>query len=196
MAGGFRDPLVGRDVLTGCLFGALMAALARLEWFVPSWLGDPPAQPLSGPDWQFMGARAIIANLSNTVIFNLLISFLFLFVLFLFRALLRKEWAAAVAFTLFFAVLFAYSGGPFVLVWNLIFFANVFLLIRLGFLALMAQGVFGFCLLNGFPLTNQGSAWYAGIGMAGILLMAAMALYGFYTSLGGRPVFGGAVFEE
>jgi len=96
----------------------------------------------------------------------------------------------------FFAVLFAYSGGPFVLAWNLIFFANVFLLIRLGFLALMAQGVFGFCLLNGFPLTNQGSAWYAGIGMAGILLMAAMALYGFYTSLGGRPVFRGAVFED
>jgi hypothetical protein len=26
--------------------------------------------------------------------------------------------------------------------------------------------------------------------------MAAMALYGFYTSLGGRPVFGGAVLEE
>jgi len=26
--------------------------------------------------------------------------------------------------------------------------------------------------------------------------MAALALYGFYTSLGGRPVFGGAVLEE
>jgi len=26
--------------------------------------------------------------------------------------------------------------------------------------------------------------------------MAAMAFYGFYISLGGRPVFGGAVLEE
>jgi hypothetical protein len=26
--------------------------------------------------------------------------------------------------------------------------------------------------------------------------MAAIAFYGFYTSLGGRPVFGGAVLEE
>jgi hypothetical protein len=29
-----------------------------------------------------------------------------------------------------------------------------------------------------------------------ILLMAAMAFYGFYISLGGRPVFGGTVLEE
>ena len=43
-------------------------------------------------------------------------------------------------------------------------------------------------LLRSFPLTTQGSAWYAGISLAGILLMAAMAFYGFYTSLeAGRP---------
>jgi hypothetical protein len=72
---------------------------------------------------------------------------------------------------------------------------SVFLLIRLGLLALVASAVFQFCFLN-LPLTTQGSAWYAGISLAGILLMAAMTLYGFYTSLGGRPVFGGAVLEE
>jgi len=32
--------------------------------------------------------------------------------------------------------------------------------------------------------------------VAGILLIAALAFYGFYTSLGDRPVFGGAVLEE
>jgi hypothetical protein len=197
LAGGFRDPLVGRDVLAGCLFAALTAALARLQWFVPSWLGDLPAQPLSGPEWQFLGARAIIASLSNNAIFTLLLCFLFLFVLFLFRTWLRKEWAAAVAFAIFFAVFFGYSGGPFVVAWNLVFsLATVFLLIRLGLLALMAQGVFRFCLLDSFPLTTHGSLWYAGISLAGILLMATMAFYGFYTSLGGRPVLGGAVFEE
>jgi hypothetical protein len=50
--------------------------------------------------------------------------------------------------------------------------------------------------LTTFPLTSQASAWYAGISLTGILLMAALALYGFYTSLGGRPVFGGAVLVE
>ena len=51
-------------------------------------------------------------------------------------------------------------------------------------------------LLEGYPLTTQGSAWYAGISLTAVLLMAAIALYCFYTSLGGRPVFGGAMLEE
>jgi hypothetical protein len=71
----------------------------------------------------------------------------------------------------------------------------VFMLIRFGLLWLVAGFVFGE-FLESFPLTTQGSAWYAGISLAGILLMAAMAFYGFYTSLGGRPVFGSAVLEE
>jgi hypothetical protein len=52
-----------------------------------------------------------------------------------------------------------------------------------------------YSVLNDFPLTTQGSAWYAGISLAGNLLMAAIVLC-FYTSLGGRPVFGGAMLEE
>jgi hypothetical protein len=73
---------------------------------------------------------------------------------------------------------------------------TVFVLIRLGFLALVASVIFHLCLLENFPLTTQGSTWYAGLGLAGILLMGAMAFYGFYTSLGGRPVFGGALLAE
>jgi len=65
----------------------------------------------------------------------------------------------------------------------------------LGLLALVAAFVFGLCFQN-LPLTTQGSAWYAGISLTAILLMAAMTFYGFYTSLGGRPIFGGAVLEE
>jgi hypothetical protein len=41
------------------------------------------------------------------------------------------------------AVFFAYTGGSLVVLWTLIFnLATVFLLICLGFLAMMAQGVF------------------------------------------------------
>ena len=72
---------------------------------------------------------------------------------------------------------------------------TVFLLRRLGLLWLVVTWVFA-SLPTSFPLTTQSSAWYAGISLTGILLMAAMAFYGFYTSLGDRPVFGGAVLEE
>jgi hypothetical protein len=68
-------------------------------------------------------------------------------------------------------------------------------MIRFGLLALVANFMV-FNILQNFPLTTQGSAWYAGISLTGILLMAAMVLYGFYTSLGGRPVFGGTMLQE
>jgi Protein kinase domain len=203
LAGGFRDPLVGRDVLAGCLWGAIIQDLTILLWFIPSWLGYLPPQPLSSADWLFpAGARATIAFFSNNLVYGaLLFPLAALFVLFLFRALLRKEWAASLAWVLLNSVLFVVGRVgreyvPLALVEALILnVVTVFLLRRLGLLWLVVgSGFFG--ILSFFPLTTQGSAWYAGISLAGILLMAAIAFYGFYTSLGGRPVFGGAAFEE
>ncbi len=195
LAGDFRNPLVGRDVLAGCLWGAFVAAVLRLEWFIPSWLGYPPPQPSSGQQWQFLGARTIIAYVSNSLLSEVLLALAFLFLLVLLRALLRKEWAAAIAWVFFLTVFF--SGGsksvPVALV--IVLGGTVFLLRRLGLLWFVVMFVFA-SLLGDFPLTTQGSAWYAGISLAGILLMAAITFYAFYTSLGGRPVFGGAVLEE
>ncbi len=200
LAGGFRDPLVGRDVLAGCLLGAFAIALGRLGWFVPSRFGYPPPQPYSGPQWQFLGARTIIASMSTKVILEIFISLALLFALVLLRALLRNERAAAVACVLLFTIFYA-AGNHALLVpvvfvtWLITTALTVFLLIRFGLLAVVAAGVFN-DLLGSFPLTTQGSAWYAGISLAGILLMAAMAFYGFAASLGGRPIFGGAVLDE
>ncbi len=116
------------------------------------------------------------------------------------RALLRKQWAAAIAFVVFLSGLSAAARSQdaisvFVglLILNSV---SVFLLIRLGLLALLAAFVCQLCLIENFPLTTQGSVWYAGISLAGILLMAALAFYAFYISLGGRPVFGSAVLED
>jgi hypothetical protein len=152
---------------------------------------------MTGPVSQFLGARPIIADISNTLVGSVFIALGCLFVLFLFRTLLRKEWAAAIAFVLFFLVFVAVGSESVlvVLVRNLILNGlTVFLLRRLGLLALVAAFAFqGF--LDSFPLTILGSAWYGGISLAGILVMAAMTFYGFYTSLGGRPVFGSAVRE-
>ena len=198
LAGGFRDPLVGRDVLAGCLWGAFVADLERLMWFVPSWLGQPPPQPISGPDWQLLGVRTTIASTSGSLFFGLFVPLATLFFLFVLRALLRKEWAASISWVLFLAVFLSLGSDsiPAALVVNLIVQGVTVILLRsLGLLWLVAAIVFnGF--LTTFPLTTQASAWYAGISLAGILLMAAIAFYAFYTSLGGRPVFGRALLDE
>jgi len=173
--GGVLDPLVGRDVLFGCLLSITGICVVRLAWFVPLWLGRPPVQPYVGPTWQLLGARAIISTLSNGIIFSILAGLASLALLFLFRTLLRKDWAAATAYVLFFGLVGAtLTGGSIavVLVPRLILSAlGVFLLIRFGVLALVAANVFD-VFLGGFPLTTNMSSWYADTSLAGMLLMA------------------------
>jgi hypothetical protein len=84
---------------------------------------------------------------------------------------------------------------PVALMENLIVQGVMMFSLFLGLLWLVVT-IFLVGLLSRFPLTRETSSWYAGISLAGILLMAAMTFYSFYTSLGDRPVFGGSVLEE
>jgi hypothetical protein len=60
---------------------------------------------------------------------------------------------------------------------------TAFLLIRFGLLVVVGAGIFN-DILRSFPLTTQMSSWYAGTSLAGILLLAAIALSAFFPSLG------------
>ena len=59
----------------------------------------------------------------------------------------------------------------------------VLILRRYGLLALVVGLVVQNVLLV-FPLTSHLSRWYAPVGLAGIFVIAAVGVYGFYTSLG------------
>jgi len=144
LAGGFRDPMVGRDVLVGCLSAAATTAIARLLWFVPSWLGHLPPQPQSGPEWEFLGARTIIADIARLLFGAPILWLAALFVLVLLRVLLRKEGAAAVAWVILFTAFIGAGNllAPEALAGNLIFVVMAaFLLIRFGLLTMVAHDV-------------------------------------------------------
>jgi len=53
-----------------------------------------------------------------------------------------------------------------------------FLLTRFGFLPIVANFVV-WRILEDFPFTTQGSAWYSGMSLAGTLLLASIALCAF-----------------
>jgi hypothetical protein len=63
------------------------------------------ATTVFGPESVFLGARMIAANVAQWFMFALFAWFAALFVLFLLRVLLRKEWAAAIAWAVLFTVL-------------------------------------------------------------------------------------------
>ena len=71
----------------------------------------------------------------------------------------------------------------------------VFLLYRYGLLALITA-LFYFHLLIFFPITSDFSAWYAGDYVLAIIICLGIAVFGFYTSLAGQPLFRGALPDD
>jgi O-antigen ligase len=57
-------------------------------------------------------------------------------------------------------------------------------LLRFGILGLAAQ-IFGRNMLVGVPLTLDTSAWYAGYGLFFVLVILALAGWGFWSARGG-----------
>ena len=134
------------------------------------------------------------ADLSSTLWFSVAILCLIL----LLRVLLRRKWAAVAAFVGVFALgntLGAATNFPvdvpfFLAAWGMV----AFVLIRFGLLAFMMWSVF--TMSDSFPLTTDFSAWYAGRGLVCILLLLALASYGFYISLAGRPLFAKDLLQD
>ena len=194
--GRFRDPLVGRDVLMGCIMAAMFAFLVSLSAVVPVWLGHGPPRP----DWGLAVEKELaplggIAHSVSTLFLvhsDTLKTALFLSVaLLLLRFLLRRKWLAVGAFWFLWVLVFQSQGGT-VLVDLLLTSALaalfLFFLFRFGWLSI-AVGLFVNDVLLAFPLTFDPTAWYAGNTLFALVVVFGLAIYGFKVSLGDRPAF-------
>ena len=197
LSGEWTDPVVGRDVLVGCATGVALACEWRLAQLSPSWFGHPEELwtttfvPLTGTG-SFISE---LASMSGRVMAGALA---FLFLLFLVRTVLRNQWIAAGGWVLIVASPtiigdeVPWITAPFVLIWVML---ALFLLMRFELVALafsaLAYGVF-----DQFPMTLQISAWYSGMSLAAFVVLLALSLYGFRTSLGKRPLLDVASVED
>jgi serine/threonine-protein kinase len=183
---GIRDPLVGRDLLYGAGLACVWVALTLVRLGLHGPAGEPVFAPLDALTGMRYATSAALESFTGSLFEPLF----FFFVLFLARVVLRKQWLAAAAFIIVFAV--ASSSDIFYpwVDWPLnILFAGLiaFILIRFGLLALIAAEALSNFLL-GVPRTLDFSQWYAGMGIAPVVLVALIALYGFRISLGGRKL--------
>jgi hypothetical protein len=198
LAGGFRDALVGRDILIGALFGVALILNNYLVDLVPKWLGLPPNKPFIDGQ-RLLGMRNFIADLNELFTSTLFLSFSFLFLLLLLLIILRRKWLAALAGWLLYtflltlalsdratiSLLFAITGS----------LLTVGVLYRHGLLA-MISAMFFFHAWVFLPITTDLSAWYAGDFVLALAIYAALAFYSFYISLAGQPLFRGRFLEE
>lgn len=199
LAGGFRDPLVGRDILIGALCGVVLIANNYLADLVPKWLGWPPNKPFIDGQ-RMLGMRSFIYDLNRLLTSTLFLSFSFLFLLVFLFIILRRKWLAALAGWIFYTCLLSLAMSDKATI-SLLFGAvtgsliTVGVLYRYGLLAMIST-MFFFHLWVFFPITTNLSAWYAGNFVLALAIYVPLACYSFYISLAGQPLFRGKFLED
>ncbi|HEX5107130.1 MAG TPA: serine/threonine-protein kinase [Vicinamibacterales bacterium] len=196
LAGDLRDPLVGRDVLVGCTAGVALACLVRGAVQMYLVLDLPVDLPVSFGFETFAGTSTFLAVLVELLRTEILGGLIFLFLLFFLHSLLRNWWVAAIAFVFVLALpdtltiptrSLWFVGGV-----GLIFYAVfLFALWRFGLVALILA-LFTYQVFMRYPMTFDAANWYAGIGFAALVVVGAIAVYGFWTSLGDRSLLAAA----
>jgi serine/threonine-protein kinase len=197
--GGFHDPLVGRDLLVGAAAGALVALVGRLQFWIPAVLGETSALPTFG-HWTFEPLRGSVPTFVSVVAIHTLALLEIIFPmtwLLILRLLLRRTAPAGVVVALLGFVLFYPETGSipgYVVGWvfSLALFGGV--LFRSGLLAFAAMFQV-YRLLDQLPLTLHPDGWYVGSVLLALAFIAAPALWGFWTSRAGRPLFRDEILE-
>jgi hypothetical protein len=194
LSGRVRDPLVGRDLLTGLLAGVglVLLLIARAE--VSSRMGlivKPLDQayvlealrPVS-----YIGLIVYFA--SDTLTFALAM----LGLLLLLRVIVRNERLSVALWVLTVSTLnLGYGAMP----WDPVFaialsaFA-VAILLRFGLVSTTVMLLFT-DLMTRLPVTLDTRAWYLPLSVFTLLLVGALGAYGFIVALAGRSPFGADV---
>ncbi|MBS1839585.1 MAG: protein kinase [Acidobacteria bacterium] len=193
LAGTWNNPLVGRDVLLGVLFGTAMAFASIIRFVLPNWfnvngivVGWPVSLNWSDPATFFgnlagnilaimyaIGSLAVvflISKLTHSRVVGLLFGALFMTGPF-FRG---ENWPVEIAIAAVLALLWLVC------------------LTRVGLLSLCVALFVSEVLKSGVA-TFDFSRWYAWRGLTEICLVAAIAVFGFKIALGSKPLLGSAL---
>ncbi len=181
IAGQWRDPHVGGDLLIGISAGLAMTALMGLHNVLPPLVGQPPPMPLPTDMMGAMGLRYGVGMIVRNVGEATSAAMLGTVGLTAIGILLRRRWAAILAALIVFTPVAL--NGMFILGTPLldVVFAGLIILIfigvivRFGLLAAAATVAVHFITQNA-PLTLNLSAWWATTGICVVLLIVAATL--------------------
>ena len=202
LAGRLRDAMVGRDLLFGATFAVFLVVVGAVIGFVlPALLGRNPLSPRVQVISTLNSVRHVVWALIRFLPVAAVQALVTFCLLLFFRVLLRRDALAVAGLA---AVCFAYAfsivsrGESMILeagVSAIFATLTVAFTIRAGLLAL-ACACYVSGVLSSVPLTLDLSSWYSDRTVVTLLVLAAVAVYGFYTSLGGKPLFGASLLED
>ena len=195
VAGNVKDPLVGRDILIGVLVTSAVLLIARLDILARPLLGYPALPPAAANTALLSGTRNTL-GLLGTMVFSAAFNAVWIvFGLVAVNLVVRRVWITAVVMIGFLMLTGFGSSGEAPPAWlNILTGVTtvtlvVVMMLRFGLLATFVSFLANF-LLNSAPLTFDSSRWFFSTSLTLLLIVAAMAVYGFYASRGGEPLLG------
>jgi hypothetical protein len=195
LAGRYRDPQVGRDVLIGVFVATAVLLVGSLDFFLRPVLGYPALPPVVPNLETLSGARPVLA-LALAVVFDAAFNSLWIiFALVAVNLLVRRVWITAILMVGFLMLtgLGSMDGPP--PLWLrlstalIILSSIVYVMLRFGLLTTMTFFAVNF-LINSAVLTLDSSRWFFPTSVTVMAIVAALTLYGFYASRGGEPLLG------
>jgi serine/threonine-protein kinase len=188
LSGRWRDPLVSRDVLIGLVVGLGYDLVFAVSSAIDMHRG---AAPSLGADLDsLLGLERASSDILQRLLIGLIASLLFFLLFFLLRVILRKEWLAGIAFTLFFVIprgLASTTPITNVPATVIVFGAIVYMLLRCGVLSMVVT-IFIVDLVTDLVFTTNFSAWYGTGSLVVVLLVLAMSAVAFRNALGGQRI--------
>ena len=199
LAGDWRDPLVGRDILVGGIFGLSHTTVIFSMFLLTALQGAQAPNPSLEVE-TLNGLQFALASSIGFLTAEIFLSVSAMLLLVLVVTIFRKRWLAiAVCWLAYFSVLSlffavgghwtAWIGIPAISTITLICIA------RFGLLATVSFYLF-FHLSFHFPITTDVSRWYFAQTIFSAVVLLGLAAFGFYTSLAKQSIFGGRIFRD
>lgn len=186
LAGQWKDPQLWSHALIGMTAGLLL--VLAVEIFVAL----RPNLGLASGGWgdNLLSTRHWVSDIATWMVGSLQTGLLLFFVMCGLRALLRRDWIAALVMAALFAVQSSASAQPSewlqsFAIYLVILAALIFLMLRLG-LIVMIVAAFCFNSMNGLVLGLDWSVWYISTGISTLALLLSISSFAFWRSLGNR----------
>jgi len=196
VAGRLGDPLVGRDLLGGLLLGCGAVLIMMVVGAAPAFLASGGETPIYFDPMTLAGARSVAGSAAGRLVNTIMDTVMGLAIVLLGTLLLRRK---TLGVGLLWLILTAFFSGR----------ENAVLEVPLAALcaglivvALLRFGVVGLAAINvtsemlaSVPLTLDLSNWYAGYGLFFVLVVLAVAVWGFWAARGGGPLVAADVLD-
>ena len=196
LSGQLRNPMVGRDLMVGCLFGILLALCGEVVNALPAWFNLAGQTPIDGDKLSMSAVPQCAGYFVLNIVGGIYSGLTIIFALFVLRSRFKNYWAALTILGLL--ITLAGLGNENVVAETIAAVISAILIVVAARFGLLAAIVSLTCnnILIDFPIGSDPGHWYFFRGLLPVLLVLGVALYGFRVSLGSRPVFAALTADD